>query len=249
MYGRRRTKHSKNRRSSRKGTSRRVTQNRYRRPKRIGTTKTLRPKWINPLSESSLIRFTYTDSGFSRTLNVAGGFCSYYVFRANSLYDPDYTGVGAQPYGYDQYFATGMYTNYRVTASAIRVYFRPDAANSTIRRLHAVLMPFASNSPTLLDISDVRMIPYHKETTYDGLTETTRGARLKHYMTMQKFVPTYKTTESSYQAAGGNPTLGWYWIVYFYTDELSGAASMDVVFDVKIKYYAIVSRYSVPDES
>lgn len=40
-----------------------------------------------------------------------------YLFRANSIYDPDYTGAGHQPYGHDTY-AT-IYNHYRVVKSTI----------------------------------------------------------------------------------------------------------------------------------
>lgn len=41
------------------------------------------------------------------------------VYRLNSLFDPDETGVGHQPYGYDQ--ITPLYRNYKV--NAVRVKF------------------------------------------------------------------------------------------------------------------------------
>lgn len=42
-------------------------------------------------------------------------------FRANSIYDPDYTGVGHQPYGRDQWVA--FYNHYTVLGSKITVHF------------------------------------------------------------------------------------------------------------------------------
>jgi len=42
-----------------------------------------------------------------------------YVYRLNSLFDPDFTGVGGQPDGFDQWKA--LYTNYRVVACGVEV--------------------------------------------------------------------------------------------------------------------------------
>lgn len=53
------------------------------------------------------------------------------VFRMNSLYDPDYTGAGHQPYGYDQ--VSGLYQNYRVDSCKFDIVFTtPGAANDMI---------------------------------------------------------------------------------------------------------------------
>lgn len=43
-----------------------------------------------------------------------------YVFRANSCYDPDYTGTGSQPRGFDQWGS--FYQSYTVIGSKIRMY-------------------------------------------------------------------------------------------------------------------------------
>lgn len=47
-----------------------------------------------------------------------------YTFRANDLYDPDYSGTGHQPLGFDQLMA--MYNRFTVIASDITVKFNSD---------------------------------------------------------------------------------------------------------------------------
>lgn len=53
----------------------------------------------------------------------------YYVFRLNSIYDPDYNSiiVGHQPMGHDQW--KGIYKDYRVNRAVIRVLPITDAAS------------------------------------------------------------------------------------------------------------------------
>ena len=51
---------------------------------------------------------------------VAGG-GAYYSFAVNSAYDPNFTGLGAQPLGFDQYSA--LYSRYRVLAVSYDVIF------------------------------------------------------------------------------------------------------------------------------
>jgi len=58
-------------------------------------------------------------------MNAAASSFATYCFRANSLYDPDFTSTGHQPYGFDETMT--VYNNYSVTASYIRVKHIPNA--------------------------------------------------------------------------------------------------------------------------
>lgn len=53
------------------------------------------------------------------TLTSTTGALATQFFRANDLYDPDYSGSGHQPKTFDQWMA--LYTNFRVIGSAIKV--------------------------------------------------------------------------------------------------------------------------------
>lgn len=219
--------------------------------RRYGVKKimSLRPKWINPLSQKQFAKFVYADTSFSRTLNAAGGYSAYYVFRGNSVFDPDYTGVGVQPYGYDQLCNADMYNFYRVASSSIKVYFRPEETYAGIRRLHVSVIPMRINNPIMTDISDVRMLPFQRSTAYDGATETTKGCIIKNYMSSGRLLTEASSKDFGYSAAyTGNPTGLWYWIVHFYTDVYDDE-EVDIYFDVKIKYYTLLSRSGMPNES
>lgn len=63
------------------------------------------------------VRLKYVDQ---ITLNAAAVSAAIHVFRANSLYDPDYTSTGHQPSNFDK-LAT-IYDRYTVTGAFIRVY-------------------------------------------------------------------------------------------------------------------------------
>lgn len=73
----------------------------------------------NPIPNSRLVRFRYCPAGIS--IDPAVGLAATYVFRCNSLYDPDYTGVGHQPMGYDE--MTTLYSRSTVISSKIQVTF------------------------------------------------------------------------------------------------------------------------------
>lgn len=65
---------------------------------------------------SKLVRFRYTDQ-FS--LNPGIGAISSWVFRANDLFDPNLSGGGHQPYGFDQQMT--YYDHFKVIGSRITI--------------------------------------------------------------------------------------------------------------------------------
>lgn len=210
--------------------------------------RTFRAKWLKPISQRKNVCFTYADTGFSVNIANMFGNMAYYVFRGNSTYDPDLTGVGVQPYGYDELMKDTMFVNYRVAASSIKVYFYPESIIGALRRIHCVVFPFRDDNPVISDLSDVRMIPYHKETTYDAQTENTRGCRNGGYMTTRRIYSEITPKDFNFSSTyNNNPTLGWFWIVLFKVDD--DVDDVDIYFDVKIKYYTSVTRYGQPNES
>jgi len=240
---------SKRRLSSRKRYTRssrtRSTRTRTYRRKTYRTTRRFRSRWTNPLSQSKLVRFPYADSNFSVSLTAINNYTALHVFRGNSIFDPDYTGVGVQPYQFDQLCNDTTYTNYRVGGSSCKVYFRPGAE---IRRLHVILIPMRIANPLILDVNDIRMTPNHKETTYDSAQESTRGAKLSHYCSLKRLCSEFAAADadtSGYYT--GNPSLMFYWCLFFVADGI--VATTSVYFDVVIKYYTKLSRTAEPDDS
>ena len=63
------------------------------------------------------------------SLDPTGIAAATYSFRANSLYDPDFTGTGHQPIGFDQLMA--FYEHYTVIAARIKCTFICKSAAAT----------------------------------------------------------------------------------------------------------------------
>ncbi len=61
------------------------------------------------------------------TAGVAGVYGTEQVFRLNSLYDPDLTGTGHQPYGFDT--LSSIYFHYKVTAVTVSMIFSDPSAD------------------------------------------------------------------------------------------------------------------------
>ncbi len=78
---------------------------------------------ITPFAAQFVTRFRYASTVTVVTPNMANT-AGTYSFRLNSLYDPDYSGAGHQPYQFDQ--LTPIYNNYIVDRCDFKVTFRPD---------------------------------------------------------------------------------------------------------------------------
>lgn len=68
------------------------------------------------IADKNIVRLKYADSF---NLTVTQGGVSSYLFRTNSIHDPDFTAVGHQPLGHDQYAV--FYNKYTVTGSRMTV--------------------------------------------------------------------------------------------------------------------------------
>jgi len=87
----------------------------------------------------------------SFSIDPAAGSLGTTVYRANSVYDPDYTGAGHQPLGFDQ--MAGLYAHYRVLRSTIKITLQPTAfpASSTPHCFFVGVFLSASYAPVSPD--------------------------------------------------------------------------------------------------
>lgn len=124
-------------------------------PTKAGTVarvRAFRPKFMPLQSLNSMgrsifgrslrVTMPYFESGLTIPTNgVISGLATAYTFRVNSLYDPDYTGTGHQPLGYDQ--LAPMYKQNVVHACRIKVGVRNYSTDLLIAGIHI------SRNPTI----------------------------------------------------------------------------------------------------
>ena len=98
----------------------RNTRRRIRAGRRTYGTSIVRVPGRVPFGKSFKTTLRYFETGVA--INPpAAGILGTYVFLANGLFDPNVTGIGHQPLGFDQVMAA--YDHYTVIASKIRVHF------------------------------------------------------------------------------------------------------------------------------
>lgn len=111
------------------------------------------------------------------SMDSATGALTTHVFSANSLYDPDFTGVGHQPFQYDQLCgaAPAPYYKYTVTGVKASVTVKSDGDNPG----NFVLTAYAVGSPSSIGLAAEQGLGISK---YLGAHDSGRGIiRLSKY--------------------------------------------------------------------
>lgn len=156
----RRFKSSYKRRSKRTFKRRSFKRKAYRSKRRVVRIPRSPPGQALP--NQMICKFRYSEE---ISINPGAASVAAYVFRANSLYDPNYTGVGHQPAPYDQMKL--FYKKFKVIGSKITV--RPVLASATYETINCYLGII--NSKTGAD--------YANYTNVTNLLESKWGKRFK----------------------------------------------------------------------
>jgi len=201
-----------------------------------------RSVWKNPMARTATYSFTYNDLAFGDGLVAGSGYSNYHKFRLNSVYDPDETGVGIQPYGYDQLMGangTGLFNVYKVFASKITVYFQrlvnnSDQSTNTTSALRLCIFPFVG-TPSFIEFNDIARIPGAR-TNLIRTSDSTEKQKTSNYFKSKQLYPIGVNPQDMTAAYNANPTATMRWYVAW-----DGSATLTtdstVNYDVKIKYY------------
>lgn len=162
-----------------------------------------------------------------------------YVFRGNSLYDPDYSGTGGEPYAYSIY--SQIYNRYRVYGSKIRCKFGVEGLNSGQANgggAKFYIVPFNAITPiagTLDEAPNVRraiwFAPYSRSPTLKSYCSTAKAWGISK--------ATASTNAEFSAAKNADPASPWYWIVAarHHDDTTIAASTLAIVVNVTLVYY------------
>lgn len=123
-------------------------QSKHRKPARTAVpkeTQLFSPRAMgNPFPMSTDLMFVYYDQ---TSIDSTSGAVSHYLFSANGMYDPDITGTGHQPLGFDQWLGL-FYNDYCVYKSEIDVTFQSQASDNTGQAVCLIGLADDSSSST-----------------------------------------------------------------------------------------------------
>jgi hypothetical protein len=158
-------------------------------------------------------------------------------FTGNGLFDPDVTGTGTQPTGFDQWMA--FFQRYRVIASHFRArVINPTAATNAAAMADISIVP--TNTTTAFANSDIAgSQPYARRNLVNEIGMGPNGpARLEASMETDLILGTSRDaviSEENYSGtASANPSNLWYWRL---TQEPADLASNSTgIYEIEITY-------------
>lgn len=170
----------------------------------------------------------YTKLVYNEILGrTPANFVDNYVFTINSPYDPNFTGVGSQPAGFDQY-AT-LYNSYQCLGSAISVKI---INYSNVSGIYYAINP--QRDSTAILYQDAVEQPYNRRALC-GTAGSINIKRLSNFMRLKKLVGR-ETADLQYSSAvTASPTALYYWMLSFFSSD--GSTNLTYTMEVQIKYY------------
>ena len=149
----------------------------YNKKKKVYRKKRYYKRKVNKLAikNSPFPRFAIVKMRYATTVrlnaNVTGS--SSHLFRANSIADPDLTGIGHQPYGHDTY--ASVYNHYKVLKSRIICTYTSNGSSSSGNYVVGVALKDDNNVETDFDtIREARTAKY-KIVNDENISTVTNG--------------------------------------------------------------------------
>jgi len=192
---------------------------------RIVRSKPSIARMTTPFAMTKKCRMTYYEinSQIATGAVTAGS----YVYSANGLYDPNITGTGHQPMGFDQLML--MYDHYTVTGAKITVNFDNPSTLAIIGGIQI------SDSPTPLTTPG--QIVENGLFTYGTLTSSVQNkCQMVATVGIAKFMgrPELLTEDDFRGSVTSNPVEQVYFIIYAWN--LNSLATNPIVTDILIEY-------------
>lgn len=174
---------------------------------------------------------------FSLVTGGTGGAAGNAVFTCNGLFDPDITGVGHQPMGFDQMMQ--IYDHYTVLAAKATVHLTP-RKDTTIPVVGGILL----NADTTVVTDNQRLIE-NGMVKWELLPSQTQGMGRKFVLpvNISKFMGKNIIDEDDYRGdSGANPLEQVFFNVFSYNADFNDTAAPTINCDILIEYYCLFSE-------
>lgn len=167
------------------------------------------------------------------TLTSAVGAVAINAFRMNSLFDPDFTGTGHQPYYFDQLAA--LYNSYTVIKSNLKVQFSLIAnAIATTQPSGPCIVGIATDDDATLvaTASTLLEIPGSKSTFLNNALGGNNVKTISVDYIPERDLGLSSEDDTVGAAVGSNPSQVWYGVPYISETGLASPTSVNLKIDM-----------------
>lgn len=170
-----------------------------------------------------MTRFVYT-LDFGMTIG-AGGITPTALYRGNSIYDPDYSGVGTRAMGASEMAA--IYDNYRVIASRITIAVSGKTVNNPVR--FTVYPTRDTSAPT------AAVALAHPNGVRCHIAEALERRQIQNYCRTNVLYAVRTLDDVAFGSAmNSSPSNAWYWAIM-----ATGSENDQVSVCLTIEYYTV----------
>lgn len=166
------------------------------------------------------------------TIDAGVGLASNYFYRANSLFDPDFTGVGHQPTGFDEY--SNIYDRYKVLKSKMTIYVSSLTSNATFCQVVGV-----RTASTSTGFTSLRALTTQPNSNFRVTTGSPNVSLLKCYWNINSIAN--MSDDDGYTAdVGSNPTSTEFFNIYVHGIDTTidpAAVKIQVMIEYTCRFY------------
>jgi len=178
---------------------------------------------------------------YTTLLNLSGSSATTeYIFTGNGLYDPDVTGTGGQPDGFDQW--NNIYTRYLGLRSSILIRI---IDNSSTGNILITCFPTVQAGGVTQAI-DAMSQPYAKWVTATLSTGQSRNQMSLNMNTGRIWGKDPRYDDLFSAGFGANPSNLWYWCI---NSDAFPASAYNYTLYIQIVYTALLYKRVAPDLS
>lgn len=190
---------------------------------------------LGGFSDRQRVTLRYTDSF---TLAPSGVSADWYIFRGNSVFDPDFTSTGGQPASFDDYALN--YQRYRVHGS--RIQWRGNALNTGSGNQMALVVAARLSSSSLSTpslIYDAGSMPYSKLIAVNPVIPVNGSMTMQSARRFGVSPSQFAGYEQYTAAVTTNPATDFYWHFAVYASDLTSAPDFNLIvtIDYDVEFY------------
>lgn len=194
---------------------------------------------LSPLPADHFCTLRYAET-FSFTTGAAGVLGTEQLMLLNSLFDPNSTGTGHQPYGFDQ--IKTFYAKYQVTSCFVTILANTIGSSAEVCVATSIMLPNAFQSLTSLSVDRATELPNVSTKTLSS-SGNNRAIRMEYQFNMAKLLgisgAMYRD-DDKYQALVSaspalSPSLGV--AIGSYSGTAAEAASIQIIMDFKCRFF------------